>query len=78
MWLLPHFLNLGELKSQESYFIMELAVPISCQLISRVAGIDFDPAALVPGINKVKMRVRDVSQDSLLVGSVGADYFSID
>lgn len=70
LWILPRFLNLGDLKSAESYFIVELAVPVSCQLISRVAGIDFDPPAMVPGINKVKMRVRDISQDSLLVGNV--------
>lgn len=69
-WVLPQRLDAGELKAPISYFILELGASGSARLVSRVSGVEFDPPQLNAGFNEVKMRIRDVSQDSILVGDM--------
>ncbi|MCX6925504.1 MAG: hypothetical protein NT154_20190 [Verrucomicrobia bacterium] len=69
-WWLPSCLDLGELTTPRAVFTMELAVPVPCRLGTRIKGVGFDLPALVPGICQVRLRVRDLTQDSLLVGYI--------
>jgi len=67
-WDLPTSLDFGEITSPVSYYIVEVVVPIRAQIVSTIAGVDFDPAILNPGHNSVKIRVHDVFSDSILLG----------
>jgi metal-sulfur cluster biosynthetic enzyme len=69
-WVLPQRLDAGELRAPISHFTVELGASGSARLLSRISGIEFDPAQLNAGFTEVKMRIRDVSQDSILVGDV--------
>ena len=69
-WVIPAKFELGVIGTSEAYFSLELAVPVSCRLTSRVQGVDFDPPALVPGVNVVHVKVADVPRDTILWGIV--------
>jgi hypothetical protein len=69
-WWLPDSLNLGELNTPKALFTLEIAVPVNCRLTTRISGLDFDLPALVPGICQVRLRVRDLTPDSVIVGYV--------
>jgi hypothetical protein len=69
-WWLPDLLNLGELNTPKALFTLEIAVPVNCRLATHISGLDFDLPALVPGICQVRMRVRDLTPDSLIVGYI--------
>ena len=69
-WWLPDFLNLGQLNTPKALFTLEIAVPVRCRIATRISGLDFDLPALVPGICQVRLRVRNVTPDSLIVGYI--------
>ena len=69
-WWLPDFLNLGELNTPKALFTLEIAVPVNCRLATRISGLDFDLPALVRGICQLRLRVRDLTPDSVIAGYV--------
>ena len=69
-WVLPKLLDGGDLRAPVTHFTLELGTPGPARLVCRVSGVEFDPPQLKPGFNEVQMRIRDVSQDSILIGDV--------
>ena len=69
-WIIPREIELDVIETTEAYFTLDFAVPVPCRLVSRVQGIDFDPPALAPGINKVRLKVADMGRDTILWGTV--------
>ena len=69
-WRLPSSLHLGDITTAKAVFTMELAVPVPCRLTTQISGLDFDLPVLVPGICHVRLRVRDLTPDSLLAGYI--------
>lgn len=69
-WIIPAEIELGIVDTSDAFFTFDFAVPIPCRLVSHVQGIDFDPPALAPGINKVRLKVADIPRDTILWGTV--------
>ena len=69
-WSLPSLLELAELRHSPAEYALELAVPLPWRLVSRISGVTFDPPSGGPGIHEVWLRVRDLMQESLLIGEI--------
>jgi len=69
-WLMPPSINTGAISPTNSGFFLDFGVPQRCQIVCRVAGVSMDPGALTPGVNTVKLQIRDAMADSILVGEI--------
>jgi uncharacterized protein YegL len=69
-WILPPSINTGDISPQTPGFFLELAVPQRAQIVCRISGVSMDPSALGPGINTVKLQIRDAMPDSMLIGEI--------
>lgn len=69
-WSLPSVMELGELRHSPAEYALEFAVPLPWRLVSRISGVAFDPPSGASGIHHVWLRVRDLMQESLLIGEV--------
>jgi len=69
-WILPPSITTGEINPQHPGFYLELGVPQRAQIVCRISGVSMDPAALGPGINTVKLQIRDAMPDSMLIGEI--------
>lgn len=66
-WSYPQSLNLGNLAPAKKYiFAIRLMVPVSCKIVSKAAGVSFNPELLQPGLNEIKMQVGPLIQDSII------------
>ncbi|MGK7924150.1 MAG: hypothetical protein AB4290_02670, partial [Spirulina sp.] len=71
VWDYPESLNLGQLAyGCEHQFILRIVVPLPCQIIDEIAGLDFFPRHLRSGANEVTLRLECVPKDTLIFGSV--------
>jgi hypothetical protein len=69
-WILPPSINTGVIPPQHPGFYLDFGVPQRSQIVCRISGVSMDPAALSPGINTVKLQIRDAIPDSILIGEV--------
>ena len=69
-WILPPVIRIGEISPQHPGFYLDFGVPLKSQIVCRISGVSFAPAALHPGINTVKLLIEDVSIDSILLGEI--------
>ena len=71
VWDYPEALNLGQLSHGcEHQFKIRIVVPLSCQIIDEIAGLEFFPRRLQPGANEIVLRLEQVPKDTLIFGSV--------
>ncbi|MEM9541420.1 MAG: hypothetical protein AAGA60_18220 [Cyanobacteria bacterium P01_E01_bin.42] len=71
VWDYPESVNLGRLAHGcEHQFKIRIIVPLPCQIIDEIAGLDFFPRRLQPGANEVTLRLEPVPKDTLIFGSV--------
>ena len=70
-WYYPQALHLGQLVyGSEHDLRVRVIVPVTCQLISRIAGVDVQPNQLAPGANEIRLEVDRLPQDTLIYGSI--------
>ncbi|MBP0021858.1 MAG: hypothetical protein J7647_30415 [Cyanobacteria bacterium SBLK] len=71
VWHYPESINLGQLSHGcEHQFKIRIIVPLPCQIIDEIAGLDFFPRRLQSGANEVTLRLERVPKDTLIFGSV--------
>jgi len=70
-WNYPQALHLGQLAyGSEHDLLVRIVVPVPCQLISRIAGVDVQPNQLTPGAHEIRLQVDRLPQDTLIYGSI--------
>ena len=69
-WLMADAISTGEMSANHPGFHLDFGVPQRSQIVCRIAGVSLDPSALTPGVNTVKLQIRDAMPDSILVGEV--------
>jgi parallel beta-helix repeat protein len=70
-WRHPLSLWLGQLPSgKEHECLLRLAVPVPCEIVSHITGLEVVPRRLEPGPREVKLRIERLQQDTLLNGTI--------
>ncbi|WP_353930792.1 hypothetical protein WJM97_21390 [Okeanomitos corallinicola TIOX110] len=70
-WQYPSVLNIGRIAYGKEYnFICRVIVPVQCQIISEISGIDFNNLQLIPGKNEINIHIEKLPQDTLINGSI--------
>ncbi len=70
-WKYPETLHLGQLSSGNAYqFLLRLIVPVDCQLVSNISGVDVEPTHLNPGHNEVKLYLEELPENILINGNL--------
>lgn len=69
-WLIADEISAGQISAIHPGFHLDFAVPQRSQIVCRIAGVSMDPSALTPGVNTVKLQIRDAMPDTILVGEV--------
>lgn len=69
-WKIPSQINIGEVSPAHPGQILELGVPERSQIVCRISGVSINPSALEPGINRVKLEIRDAMPGSMLIGEI--------
>lgn len=68
-WDYPVSLNLGQLPpGQRIIYKMNLQVPVPCNIVSGIAGIDCTPEKIGPGLSEVTIKINSLLQNSLICG----------
>jgi len=59
----------GKLPSgKKSSFSIKLIVPVICNIISNIAGLEISPIRLSPGSNNIILTIEELSKDTLING----------
>jgi len=70
-WRYPTTLYLGRLAhGMEHHLIVQMIVPVPCQLTSNISGLELEPANLTPGAHDVKIHIERFPRDTLLNGTI--------
>ncbi|MFZ1025213.1 MAG: hypothetical protein WAN66_03225 [Limnoraphis robusta] len=70
-WKYPETLHLGQLSSGNAYqFLLRLIVPVDCQLVSNISGVDVEPTHLNTGHNEVKLYLEELPENILINGNL--------
>ncbi|NEO28402.1 MAG: hypothetical protein F6K03_16355 [Kamptonema sp. SIO4C4] len=71
VWDYPESINLGQLAWEYDHsFKLRLVVPVPCEIIAEIAGVEFFPRHLQAGVNDVTLLLENLPQDTLIFGSV--------
>ncbi|MDB9313117.1 hypothetical protein PN462_08390 [Spirulina sp. CS-785/01] len=71
VWDYPESINLGQLAwGCDHSFKLRVVVPVTCDIIAEIAGVEFFPRHLQPGVNGVTLLLENLPQDTLIFGSV--------
>jgi len=71
IWQYPHSLHLGHLPCGKSHrFRIRIGVPVPCRLSSAIAAMEIIPSQLSPGLNDVSIALDQLSQDTLIYGTI--------
>ncbi|MEG6521993.1 TerD family protein [Desulfotomaculum sp. 1211_IL3151] len=69
-WDYPLSLNFGKLPhGQTLHFKMRLRLPVRCKLISKIAGIKFEPEDIGPGLSETTIKIEPLLENSIICGS---------
>ncbi|ACV63742.1 stress protein [Desulfofarcimen acetoxidans DSM 771] len=70
VWDFPDSLNFGQLPHSRAIILkMRLSLPVSCKIISHIAGIIIEPELVGPGTVEVLIKINPLFQNSILCGS---------
>jgi hypothetical protein len=70
-WKYPESLHLEHLAhGKEHDFLLRIAVPVKCKIITNISGLEFEPHHLNPGNHEIRLHLDKLPQDTLLDGYI--------
>ncbi len=70
-WRYPHSLQIGSVAfGSEHDLIMRVWVPVPCEILSKISGLEIQPHHLQPGTNEVMLHIERIAKDTLLSGAL--------
>ncbi|NES99788.1 MAG: hypothetical protein F6K61_04275 [Sphaerospermopsis sp. SIO1G1] len=70
-WEYPLVLNIGSIAHGKEYdFRLRIIVPIGCEIVSEISGIEFNPLKLNPGANEIYVHIEKLPEDTLINGNI--------
>lgn len=70
-WEYPFSLSIGRIASNlEQKFFLDIYVPVSCKILSKVSGVKLNPESLSPGTNRIMVLVEPFLDGTILNGDL--------
>ncbi|ODH01468.1 hypothetical protein A4S05_28855 [Nostoc sp. KVJ20] len=70
-WKFPNLLTLGKLAPRTKYnFLLQIVVPVACQIESQISGIELTPHYLTPGENEIQLHLEELLPSTYINGNL--------